>query len=54
MNNKYKRVIVKNQTFQAILDWCHGWKTEWFQEFGVEDPNPPQDMGFYHIYIITP
>lgn len=26
----------------------------WFQEFGVEDPNPPPDMGFYHIYIVAP
>jgi len=26
----------------------------WFSEVGVEDSEPPADMGFYHIYIVTP
>lgn len=26
----------------------------WFQEVGVEDSEPPADMGFYHVYIVAP
>ena len=26
----------------------------WFSEVGVEDSEPPADMGFYHIYIVAP